>query len=110
MPFLIILIKYTYQNGRLASTAIKIIPTSWWSLTTTCVAWAYKEIIVTPTSFNTFDIDRSGTISADELKAVLGKHHAYDDDMWVNIINEVDQNGDGVIDLREFSEMMLKMT
>jgi calcium-dependent protein kinase len=61
-------------------------------------------------AFKAFDVDGSGTITADELKAMLGKHHAYDDDMWTNIIREVDQNGDGVIDLREFSEMMLKFT
>ena len=59
-------------------------------------------------AFKTFDIDGSGTISADELKALLGKTHHYDDEMWIEIIREVDQNGDGVIDLREFSEMMLK--
>lgn len=61
-------------------------------------------------AFKAFDIDGSGTISADELKALLGKNHAYGDDMWVDIIREVDQNGDGVIDLREFTEMMLKFT
>jgi calcium-dependent protein kinase len=61
-------------------------------------------------AFKTFDIDGSGTISADELKAILGKHHAYEDEIWQEIIKEVDQNGDGVIDLREFSEMMLKFS
>ena len=60
-------------------------------------------------AFKTFDIDGSGTISADELKAILGKYHSYDDEMWVDIIREVDSNGDGVIDLREFTEMMLKL-
>ena len=61
-------------------------------------------------AFKAFDLDQSGSITADELKAMLGKHHAYDDQMWIQIIREVDQNGDGVIDLREFSEMMLKLT
>ncbi|OMJ88586.1 hypothetical protein SteCoe_9450 [Stentor coeruleus] len=61
-------------------------------------------------AFKAFDVDGSGTITADELKAMLGKHHVYDDNMWTSIIREVDQNGDGVIDLREFSEMMLKFT
>lgn len=61
-------------------------------------------------AFKTFDIDSSGTITAEELKSMLGKYHAYDDDMWVEIIREVDLNGDGVIDLREFTEMMLKFT
>ena len=61
-------------------------------------------------AFKAFDIDSSGTISADELKAILGKYHAYDDEIWIDIIREVDINGDGVIDLREFSEMMLKFS
>jgi Ca2+-binding EF-hand superfamily protein len=36
-------------------------------------------------AFKAFDTDGSGTITADELKAMLGKQHAYDDDMWVTI-------------------------
>ena len=60
-------------------------------------------------AFKTFDLDSSGAISADELKAILGRYHTYDDSMWQEIIREVDTNGDGVIDLREFTEMMLKM-
>ena len=61
-------------------------------------------------AFKAFDIDNSGTISADELKAVLGRYHSYDETFWLDIIREVDTNGDGVIDLREFTEMMLKMS
>ena len=61
-------------------------------------------------AFKAFDIDGSGSISADELKVILGKYHSYGDDIWADIIREVDQNGDGVIDLREFSEMMLKLS
>ena len=60
-------------------------------------------------AFKTFDIDSSGAISADELKSILGRYHSYDDSIWQDIIREVDTNGDGVIDLREFTEMMLKM-
>ncbi|CAG9321820.1 unnamed protein product [Blepharisma stoltei] len=60
-------------------------------------------------AFKAFDLDNSGTICAGELKALLGKHHNYDEDMWQDIVNEVDQNGDGLIDLREFTEMMLKV-
>lgn len=61
-------------------------------------------------AFKAFDIDGSGTISADELKTILGKYHAYEDAIWADIIKEVDLNGDGVIDLREFSQMMLKFS
>ena len=53
-----------------------------------------------------FDKDGNGTISGDEIKAVLGKSVAMKvlDDM----IKEVDTNGDGEISLVEFKEMMLK--
>ncbi|CAG9317475.1 unnamed protein product [Blepharisma stoltei] len=61
-------------------------------------------------AFRAFDLDGNGTITADELKGVLGKHHAYREELWQEIINEVDLNGDGVIDFREFTEMMLKRT
>ena len=58
-------------------------------------------------AFKAFDLDGSGTITANELKAVLGKAHNYDDEMWMSLIAEVDLNGDGVIDLSEFTKMML---
>jgi calcium-dependent protein kinase len=60
-------------------------------------------------AFRAFDMDQNGTISADELKAILGRYHNYDDSIWEEIIKEVDTNGDGVIDLKEFTEMMLKV-
>jgi calcium-dependent protein kinase len=60
-------------------------------------------------AFKAFDTDNSGTISADELKGILGRYHTYEDHIWQDIIREVDTNGDGVIDIREFTEMMLKM-
>mmetsp|Transcript_22576 Transcript_22576/g.22326 ORF Transcript_22576/g.22326 Transcript_22576/m.22326 type:complete len:469 (+) Transcript_22576:13-1419(+) len=59
-------------------------------------------------AFRAFDLDGSGSISAEELKAMLGRHKNYSDSVWQAIINEVDQNGDGVIDFREFTEMMLR--
>lgn len=60
-------------------------------------------------TFKAFDVDNSGTISADELKNILGRYHTYDERMWQEIIHEVDTNGDGVIDIREFTEMMFKV-
>ena len=59
------------------------------------------------TAFKTFDLDQSGAIDADELKAVLGKYHRYEDSFWQELIKECDLNGDGVIDLSEFTKMML---
>jgi len=32
-------------------------------------------------AFRAFDTDGSGTITADELRAMLGKHHDYDEQM-----------------------------
>ena len=53
-----------------------------------------------------FDKDGNGTISADEIKSVLGK--AVNQKILDDMIKEVDVNGDGEISLIEFKEMMLK--
>ncbi len=54
-----------------------------------------------------FDIDHSGTITADELKKILGtssgsgandKQNEVEDNEWDNIIEEVDIDGNGEID------------
>lgn len=60
-------------------------------------------------AFKMYDVDGSGTITKDELKAILGKQQQYDDSFWEGMIREVDKNGDGVIDIHEFSEMMLSL-
>jgi calcium-dependent protein kinase len=61
-------------------------------------------------AFKMYDIDGSGTISKDELKAIFGKQKEYGDEFWENMIREVDKNGDGVIDIHEFSDMMLSLS
>ena len=48
-------------------------------------------------AFNLFDKDNSGTISAGEVKDVLGIGKNIGDSVWNDIINEVDDNGDGEI-------------
>jgi calcium-dependent protein kinase len=59
-------------------------------------------------AFDLFDADHSGTIEAKELKAVLGKSSTHNEQMWKSLVEEADQNGDGVIDFQEFCSMMLK--
>lgn len=60
-------------------------------------------------AFSMFDIDGSGTISAVELKNILGADGRANDGVWSELIEGVDQNGDGEIDIKEFKQMMLKL-
>lgn len=54
-----------------------------------------------------FDKDNSGAISSDELKICLQSEDQTLTDEDVNaLISEVDQNRDGLIDYKEFIEMM----
>lgn len=57
-------------------------------------------------AFQVFDTDRNGTISASELKALLSGGRNYEDQVWIDLIREADQNGDGVIDFQEFLSLM----
>ena len=53
---------------------------------------------------------KNGSITVDEIRTVLGGlGHQKDDEVWINIINEVDADGNGEIDLKEFKEMMNKL-
>jgi len=58
--------------------------------------------------FKIFDKDGNGTITADELKEVLGTNDAlkHESSYWEQMIKEADSNGDGVIDYNEFLNMM----
>ena len=58
-------------------------------------------------SFKTFDRDGNGTISPDEIKAVLGG--SLGDDTVSDIINQVDDNKDGEIQFDEFCKLMKSM-
>lgn len=59
-------------------------------------------------AFRAFDLDGNGTISKDELRTMLGGNKRYSEEVWEEIVKEVDQNGDGVIDFREFMDMMMR--
>lgn len=61
-------------------------------------------------AFDEFDKDKSGGISASELKQILGdSNRKINDDVWKKMINEIDLNGDGQISFDEFKNMMLKV-
>ena len=60
-------------------------------------------------AFDMFDKDRSGAISANEIKDVLQQEVDIPDENWNQLIEEVDQNGDGVISLDEFTTMMYQL-
>jgi len=54
-----------------------------------------------------FDNDGSGCISADEIREVLGlTDNEQMNEKITQIINQVDENGDGEISMSEFKEMM----
>mmetsp|Transcript_64864 Transcript_64864/g.74557 ORF Transcript_64864/g.74557 Transcript_64864/m.74557 type:complete len:496 (-) Transcript_64864:1106-2593(-) len=60
-------------------------------------------------AFDMFDKDGSGSISALEIRDVLQGEEEFTDNVWNDLIKEVDENGDGEISFDEFKEMMLKM-
>lgn len=60
-------------------------------------------------AFSLFDKDGSGSISANEIKEVLGVGKNIDEKVWNEIITEVDGNGDGEISFEEFKTMMQKL-
>ena len=58
-------------------------------------------------AFNYFDTDQGGSITPDELKEKLRiQEGGSDAQIWKEIIDEVDQNGDKEIDMNEFCQMM----
>lgn len=69
-----------------------------------------KEKILTDKNlsyvFSIFDADKSGIITYDELKRVLGKDINTDDDIWKDIVGEIDKTNKGGIDMADFREMM----
>lgn len=58
-------------------------------------------------AFAKFDRDNSGSISSAELKTVLSGDTPISHHVWSQIIQEIDQNGDGEIDLQEFQDLLL---
>ena len=57
-------------------------------------------------AFELFDKDKGGTISVSEIKTVLGLNKQISEEVWTQIVNEVDANGDGEVSFEEFKLMM----
>jgi len=59
-------------------------------------------------AFRAFDKDGNGSISMSELKELLGASGNMSEEVWQQIMKEVDANGDGEISFEEFRDMMMK--
>ena len=60
-------------------------------------------------AFNYFDKDKSGDVSVAEIKQVLGSSIVTSENVWKEVLAEVDINGDGGIEYDEFKKMMTKL-
>ena len=58
-------------------------------------------------AFSVFDKDKNGVISKDEIMAVLQVKDDRNKEIE-EIMKDVDANGDGVIDMKEFDDFMNK--
>lgn len=58
-------------------------------------------------AFHMFDKDGSGAISVSELKKVLEEGSNVENSVWTLVLEKVDQNQDGQIDLEEFKNIVL---
>jgi Ca2+-binding EF-hand superfamily protein len=59
-------------------------------------------------AFKLFDQDGNGKISSKEIMQILGDDHVTLN-ICKDIIREVDSDGNGIIDLAEFKEMLAKI-
>ncbi len=59
-------------------------------------------------AFKLFDDDGSGGIEITELKKVFAQQNV-GDNVWNQMLKEVDDNSDGEISFKEFAEMMTKL-
>lgn len=60
-------------------------------------------------AFDAFDLDHSGYITVDEIKKMFGgQNEGVGDEIWEQMLKEADENGDGMIDLQEFKNLMTR--
>jgi Ca2+-binding EF-hand superfamily protein len=60
-------------------------------------------------AFSMLDHDKNGYITKNELKEVFDSKSSKDDELWDEVIREVDNNRDGTIDFEEFSDVMNRL-
>lgn len=58
-------------------------------------------------AFSLFDKDKNGNITAEEIAEIFSSGELGEDNMWKGILKQVDINGDGLIDLKEFHSILL---
>jgi calcium-dependent protein kinase len=58
-------------------------------------------------AFEAFDADQNGFITLDEIKCIMGSVQVIDS-VWEDVLREVDHDGNGKIDIKEFVELMLR--
>jgi len=54
-------------------------------------------------AFKMLDKDNNGLLSVDEIKSFFGG----DDETWKEVLKDVDENGDGEVDFKEFQKIMI---
>ena len=54
-------------------------------------------------AFKMLDRDENGLLSVDEIKSFFGG----DEKTWKKVLKDVDKNGDGDVDYKEFKQMMI---
>ena len=60
-------------------------------------------------AFSIYDKDGSGSISVDEIKDILGVGKQIPEEVWKQVVSEVDENDDGEVSFEEFKTMMRKL-
>lgn len=77
-----------------------------------CTATMDKDLMLTKpkleATFKMFDKNNGGSISFDELRSVLQGDNPdeFTDEVFKELINQIDINGNGEIDFKEFEKMM----
>ena len=64
-----------------------------------------EEILVY--AFNFFDKDNSGHLSVDKIKPYFIEGNKVSEEVFKNIFAEIDQDNDGLIDFKEFKDMLI---